>query len=238
VLEKYYAGVYWLNRQESVTACARRAESYLRQIAPLDPTWTHWFLTANTLEEALKLRIAPCAATLEALFRQKEHQWMQGSYMLHLWNGDPSHNGTRTNFSCGSSSHFVSNACVLEVPLPARSHTGERIVNAATMAQALRAMALAWEPDWGVVMSQAHRSQIHPEALPPVLVGWVTYLARHRGTVPPLPAPVRVEPVEDLGTLITLTPERFTASNPAHVELAAQVRERLEQAGLLAPPQP
>jgi len=88
-------------------------------------------------------------------------------------------------------------------------------------------------------MSHSHREMVRKDGkLPPVLVGWATYLSRRRGPVPPLPAPVRVEPVEDLGTLITLTPERFTAENPAHVELAAHVRALLDQAGLLAPAQP
>ncbi|WXH32803.1 hypothetical protein WA016_06799 [Myxococcus stipitatus] len=53
--------------------------------------------------------------------------------------------------------------------------------------------------------------------------------------VPSLPAPVRVELVEGKGTLIILTPERFTASNPDHVALAEQVRELLDRAGLLKP---
>jgi hypothetical protein len=44
---------------------------------------------------------------------------------------------------------------------------------------------------------------------------------------------VRIEPVEDKGTLIILTPERFTASNPEHVALAERVRELLDRAGLL-----
>ena len=35
-----------------------------------------------------------------------------------------------------------------------------------------------------------------------------------------------------------LTPERFTASNPAHVELARDVSERLARAGLLTPLRP
>jgi hypothetical protein len=46
---------------------------------------------------------------------------------------------------------------------------------------------------------------------------------------------VRVEPVEDKGTLVILTPERFTASNPEHVALAATVQELLGRAGLLKP---
>ena len=46
-------------------------------------------------------------------------------------------------------------------------------------------------------------------------------------------APVRIEPVEDRGTLIILTPERFTVANPEHVALARRVRERLTRAGLM-----
>ncbi len=49
---------------------------------------------------------------------------------------------------------------------------------------------------------------------------------------------LRIEPVEDKGTLVILTPERFTASNPEHVALAARVHELLDQAGLLRPVQP
>ncbi|RKH25166.1 hypothetical protein D7V77_18650 [Corallococcus sp. CA041A] len=44
---------------------------------------------------------------------------------------------------------------------------------------------------------------------------------------------MRIEPVEDRGSLIILTPERFTVANPEHVALARQVRELLAQAGLM-----
>jgi hypothetical protein len=49
---------------------------------------------------------------------------------------------------------------------------------------------------------------------------------------------VRIDPVEDKGTLVILTPERFTASNPEHAALAARVHELLNRAGLLRPLQP
>jgi Immunity protein 52 len=238
VTERYYAGVYWVNRFETSQGCARRAETYFRLLASLDPTWAHWFGKTDTLEEALKLRIDPVAATFEALFDEKEYQLPVDGYSLGLWNGEQHPGATRTNFACGISSRFLSNACVLNPPTPARSPHGERIVNASTMTQVLRAMAIAWEPDWGVVMSQAFLDQIFPGKLPPVLVGWITYVSSRRGPIPDLPAPVHVEPVENLGTLITLTPERFTADNPAHVELAAHVRSLLDQAGLLASAQP
>jgi hypothetical protein len=66
-------------------------------------------------------------------------------------------------------------------------------------------------------------------------VGWVTYLSRRRGTVPPLPAPVRIEPVEDKGTLLVLIPERLTARNPEHVEQGRRVGELLSRVGLMQP---
>nr|WP_255510354.1 immunity 52 family protein [Myxococcus sp. AB025B] len=96
-------------------------------------------------------------------------------------------------------------------------------------------MAIAWEPDSAIATSSAHRDMVTATPKPGTFIGWVTYLSRHRGTVPPLPAPVRVEPVEDKGTLIVLTPERFTASNPEHVALAERVHELLDRAGVLKP---
>lgn len=242
VAEKYYAGVYWRGRKESSGECAQRAERYFQLLAPLDPSWAHWFKQAESLEKSLASRVVPAASTFEELFERKEHRLMDG-YMMSLWNGEHSgstaqfSDATMTNFSCGHASRFTPNVCVLNPPIPSGSLMSERIVSAWTMAQVLRAMALAWEPDRGLIMSETYRDQFWPDTLPPVLVGWVTYLSRRRGTVPPLPAPVLVEPVENLGTLITLTPERFTVDNPAHVELAHQVRQILEQAGLLGPEQ-
>jgi hypothetical protein len=106
------------------------------------------------------------------------------------------------------------------------------------MTQVLRAMALAWNPEWGVATSEAHRDSVTQRPKAGTFVGWVMYFSRLRGTVPPLPAPVSVEPVEDKGTLVILTPERFTASNPEHVALAARVHELLDRAGLLGPLKP
>jgi hypothetical protein len=107
------------------------------------------------------------------------------------------------------------------------------------MTEVLRAMALAWEPEWGVVTSHQYDDLVSEQALPAgTSVGWVMYFSRLRGAVPPLPAPVRIESVEDKGTLVILTPERFTAFNPEHVALAARVHELLDHAGLLRPLQP
>nr|WP_224367410.1 immunity 52 family protein [Hyalangium versicolor] len=115
---------------------------------------------------------------------------------------------------------------------------GERVLTAPVMAEVVRAMALAWDPEWAVATSEQHRDSSTGSADPDTFVGWVMYFSRLRGTVPPLPAPVRIEPVEDKGTLVILIPERFTVSNPEHVALAARVHELLSRAGMLRPFQP
>ncbi|NOK08286.1 hypothetical protein HNS30_04445 [Corallococcus exercitus] len=135
---------------------------------------------------------------------------------------------------CGSyEQHSSANVCVLS--LPSKGEGAERILTAPVLAQVVRGMALAWEPDWAVAMSHAHRDLEDERGKADPWLGWVTYLSSQRGTVPPLPAPVRMEPVEDRGTLIILTPERFTVANPEHVALARRVRELLARAGLMGP---
>ncbi|NTX08639.1 immunity 52 family protein [Myxococcus sp. CA040A] len=136
--------------------------------------------------------------------------------------------------ACGGSSEWVGNSCVYT--LPSKGPSLERILSASALAALIRRTADAWEPEWGVAISEQHRDVLkprRPKGTP--YVGWVTYLAQHRGTLPPLPSPVRIEPVADKGTLIILTPERFTVSNPEHVALAERVRELLDRAGLLKP---
>ncbi|MFY0576075.1 Imm52 family immunity protein [Cystobacter fuscus] len=44
--------------------------------------------------------------------------------------------------------------------------------------------------------------------------------------MPPLPPPVRTEPVEDKGTVMVLAPELLSASNPEHRRSVAGSRRR------------
>ncbi|RYZ14519.1 MAG: hypothetical protein EOO70_07610 [Myxococcaceae bacterium] len=137
---------------------------------------------------------------------------------------------------CGGYAEAAPNSCFLS--LPNEGANAERLFSASVLTNIVRSMAVAWEPDWVAAMSRTHRDLDDPEGKADLWLGWVTYLARQRGTVPPLPAPARIEPVEDKGMLIILTPERFTAANPEHMALARRVRELLARAGLMRPVMP
>jgi hypothetical protein len=116
--------------------------------------------------------------------------------------------------------------------LPEEALGQERMLSVPVVTGAMRAIAVAWEPEWAVATADGLWEQLSGGSRLGCFLGWMTYFARERGEVPALPAPVRVEPVEDKGTLVTLTPERLTPSNPEHVALAWRVQKALEERGL------
>lgn len=233
--ETYYAASFWLARSESAEACAQRTAQFFHLLGCCDPAWTRWYEPADSFEEARNLLFTTDAANFQKSFAQEGRQIGDG-FSFGLWAGDTPEETSTVDARCGFADASLSSACVL-TPFDEGS-AGERILTASVMAEVLRAMALAWDPEWAVATSKAHRDSVTEKAKPGTFVGWVMYFSRLRGTVPPLPAPVRIEPVENKGTLVLLTPERFTASNPGHGALATRVHELLDRAGLLRPLQP
>ncbi len=234
--ETYYAGSYWLARHETAEACARRAERFFRLLERCEPTWNQWNDTVNS-EEAQNSLVSLEAATFTRMFSREENRQGPDGFDLYLFAGDTVPTATTVNVSCGSATQAYPQACVLRPP--SEGPIAERVLTTSVMTAVLRAMALAWEPEWGVVTSQQYDELVSPQRMPAgTSAGWVMYFSRLRGPVPPLPAPVRVEPVEDRGTLVILTLERFTASNPEHVALVAHIHELLKRAGLFHRLQP
>ncbi|NVJ08818.1 immunity 52 family protein [Myxococcus sp. AM001] len=230
--EKYYAGAYWPGRREPVEEYARRAGTFFRRLAPLDGAVSQWFEQASSLEEARNRRFEPDEKTLLGLFDKEKYQQGAGDVSFAAWNGVVEGNSV-ASLSCGSRSCHVVDRCTLT--LPPNGPVAERLLSSRILSQVVSALALAWDPEWGIATSVTHRDSSSEFADPGTFVGWVTYLARHRGPLPPLPPPVRIEPVGDKGTILVLTPERFMASNPEHVALAERVRALLDRAGLLKP---
>lgn len=243
VPETYYAGAYWGPRKESPEDCARRTATFLDLLASCDPALAHWYKPTRSRRDTRKYPLMPPdVAALTELFRGGVNREAGGPPIEELgftfWfgNGGGNHDSADLRIACGVYAEGASNYCVLTPPVAGPD--ADRVLSASVLSQVVRSMALAWEPDWAISMSHAHRDLMGEEGEAEVLLGWVTYLPVRRGRVPPLPAPVRIEPVNEVGSLIVLTPERFTAANPEHVERARQVRGLLEQAGLLKPLQP
>ncbi|RYZ42561.1 MAG: hypothetical protein EOO71_07200 [Myxococcaceae bacterium] len=241
--DTFFAGAYWGPRKESPEECARRTASFLNLLAECDPFLSHWYKPAKSRRDARKHPlIPPDIVTLTDLFRRGANRERGGPAIESLgfgfWfdNGGTGRDCADLRIYCGGYSEVAPNSCFLS--LPSQGANAERLFTAPVLARVVRSMAVAWEPDWVAAMSRTHRDVDDEDGKADKWLGWVTYLSRQQGTVPPLPAPVRIEPVEDRGTLIILTPERFTVANPEHIALARRVRELLSGAGLMRPASP
>lgn len=235
MVDRYYAGAYWLARQESAESCAQRAHGLFESLGRIEPTWRQWYETARTFEEAREHPVSTDSTAFLKLFARRKNRVGDG-FRYWLWAGHHADESARVDGLCGSAADWQPSTCVFEPP--EQGAPAERVLTTTVLAEVLRAMVQSWEPEWGVVTSEQHRELVAPAATVGTFTGWMTYFSRQRGTVPPLPAPVHVEPVGDLGTLVVLTPERFTVTNPEHVRLAAEVQQVLNDAGLLHPLRP
>jgi hypothetical protein len=234
--ESYYVGAYWLARQETAEDCARRAEAFFRLLTPCDPSLTYWFAKGWTLDAARKNRFEPKMEEFLGVFHQQKTQGPKGGFSLEVWNGEMDESASSISLHCADTSKWVSNVCLVD--LPDKGVAAERLLQVSVLTRILRGVVVIWEPEWAVVTSSSLRNMQTESGEAGTFVGWITYFSHRRGRVPPLPFPVQVEPVEDKGSLVILTPERFSTSNSAHVALAHHVAEQLARADLLGPLRP
>jgi len=234
--DSYYAGVYWPARLESAEECARRTETFFRYLSQCDEIFARWYEQADSEEEALQREFTPNYETFLRFFHREENQLGKDGFSLGAWTGHAEvGRGGMVSLTCGDASGAYPNCCLLYLPWPEVEPEGRRVVTAPVLANVVRAMVLAWEPLLGVIATDAFREAMRCEGDLRGFSGWLTYLSRARGEVPALPEPVRVESVEDKGTLIILTPERLSTSNPDHVALGRRVQEVLDSKDLLRP---
>ncbi|SEN31798.1 Immunity protein 52 [Stigmatella aurantiaca] len=238
MLEKYHVGAYWKKRPETASECARRLELFFHMLTRCDVSLHQWYTEGRVTRDSPGTSLPwNDREFLEKRLLQGRNRTDLGKkvipelgFRLHTWNQRPDGRSTRLNLVCGCYSEQVSNVCLLYPPI--EGETVERMLAFPTLHHVLESMITAWEPQWGLVTTQDTRDALNPDPSE-VDIGWITYLAREQGTVPPLPAPVSIQPVGSLGMLIILTPERFSASNPEHIALGRRVRELLARAGLL-----
>lgn len=229
--ETYHAAAYWGCRPESALQCARRAETFFRLLSRCDPTYARWYEQNNSAERVLQFE--PTSDTFVRFFGQKKYQvWEDEGFSFGAWTGHVEDDrGGMVTLSCGLRAEVAPNNVLLY--FPSDGEELERLLTLPVLTGVMRAMALAWEPDWAVVASDDFRDCLSQQGSAGTFVGWLTYFSRQWGEVPALPEPARVEPVEDKGTLVILGPERLSAANPEHVSLGRRVQQVLEEHGLL-----
>ncbi|WP_434380453.1 Imm52 family immunity protein [Melittangium boletus] len=237
MLEDYYLGAYWGPREEGALDCARRAEAFLQTLARCDPSLSRWYFGGRGVPRGLPGHPVDLdVKALEELFLKSRIRGDASHAVIErlgfgqiLWNAKK--DATFLHLTCGGYSSWGSpNSCLL---MPTRaSPLRERLLTAPVVTDILTGMVTAWDPDFAMASSSEMVEQLEKGDFE-VRVGWLTYLSRRLGRLPPLPAPVRIEPVGEQGWLLVLSPEPLTARNPEHVALCARVRELLDRVGLI-----
>ncbi|RKH53715.1 hypothetical protein D7Y23_02870 [Corallococcus sp. AB050B] len=235
--DSFFVGAYWGARKESPEECASRAAILFERLAACDPLLVHWYKSVRSRKGTKKLSVMTTdVSVLTDLFRRGTNR--EGGHVFEelgfsVWFlNESAPDDVDLRLHCGDYAGGAPNSCFLSLPF--EGPNAERLSTPSVLEAVMRGMVAAYEPEWSAAMSDYHREMDDPDNKTNAWVGWVTYFSKQRGTVPPLPAPVRIEPVEDKGTLIVLTPERFTVANPEHVALARRVRELLTRAGLIS----
>jgi Immunity protein 52 len=235
-MELFQAGAHWGGRRESAEACARRVEVLFRQLGRCDPAYARWFEYAYSRRHALQLPFEPTSETFLRFFERRKYRLGREVFTFEAWTGQEQRGrGGMLSFTCGSNEPFYPNGCLLH--LPREEPAASRVLTVAGLTEVVRAMVLAWDPDGCVVIPEGDQGARKVMEAGGQCLGWLTYISDRRGRVPSLPRPARVARLEDQGTLIILTPKRFSLEDPAQAALAGRVRERLEKAGLLPSPQ-
>lgn len=229
--ETYGIKAYWAHRPESAEECALRAERFFCLLAECHPDLTRWYEKSSSARKALQLGFEPSRETFMRFFGREKYKSGNDGFHFGAWTGHEARDhGAMLMLGCGSRAEVAPNFVWLFLPEEALGH--ERMLRAPVVAGAMRAIVMAWEPEWAVATADGLWDELSGGSQLGCFVGWMTYFARERGDVPALPAPVRVEPVGEKGTLVTLTPERLISSNPEHVALAWRTQRALEARGL------
>jgi hypothetical protein len=233
-MEFFQAGAHWGCRQENAEACARRVVVFLQRLGRCDPEYAQWYEYGYSRRHSLQHPVEPTVEAFRRYFSRRKFRLGNDGFLFDAWTGQEQRGrGGLLNFTCGAGVPLYPNGCQLY--LPRAEETVKRVLTVPVLTEVVRAMVVAWAPDGCAVISEEDVAAKKAVTDYKPCMGWLTYFSHQRGRVPPLPESVRVEPMEDKGSLIILTPELFSWENPEHAALANEVRERLEQAGLLPP---
>lgn len=239
--EDYYLGAYWGPRKETAMECARRAVLLFHMLARCDPTFAQWYRGGPGAPRDLPGHPVRAEETeWEQLFLRGRNRTDMGKEIIedlgfrqHVWNAKREQ--TRVELHCGEYSPWgAGNTCLIYPP--EEGPVQQRILSAPVLAEVLTSVATAWDPDYAMA-GTIEMVRLVRKRKREVKVGWLTYLSRRLGRLPPLPAPVRIESVGTLGWLLVLSPEPMTESNPEHVAFTARVHELLDRAGLIERPE-
>lgn len=229
--ENYSIGVFWKVRQETAEAAADKLSKVFPCLIAEDPrlsTWYHRYKKPSALD----------ADSLKNLLLKGQHYTSEGYLIPELGFGTSlfsffqDEQDVHLGVHCGEDALPPANwnDCVLRLP--------EQYVKETPISRWVTWMACLvdiWQPDHGALAPSKYW-QLAPK-MPrwTPRIGWMTYLRIRPDDLAFLSPDYIVRPMGEAGCLIIVTEERFTVSNPEHVEKANGLVQLLQARNLLKP---
>lgn len=237
---------YWRPRRESTHECAVRLGRMLDGLAKAHPAFAHWNKKAYSLAAADKPAWAmpPNVDELVDVFEKGRQYkdvprdpWPEMGYSVSAWNGLDRPYGSSLTVRPGSYGDWIPFPNTVGLSLNPAGPGNSDLINVVTLKPALLSVAMAWEPDYAVVVPWDYWPRSFGDhEYPNLRSGWMTYLAPKyvpRIAAPPLAI---AESVPGGGLLLLATEEQFDMENPAHLAAAAAVQAALEPLQGMVPP--
>jgi Immunity protein 52 len=235
--EVNHVKAYWGPREETTHDCAVRLARMLEELAEAHPAFSHWNKQAYSRAAANKPAWAmpPDIDELTKVFEKGRQfkdrpriPWPEMGYRVPAWNGlDPPYGAS---LSVGPGTYTASRSFpnTIDLGLNRAGPDNTDLINVAVLKPALRSVAMAWEPDYAVVVPWAYWPQAFGgDGYPQLRSGWMTYLApQYADQIIPPPAAI-VEPMPNGRILLLATEEPFDMENPAHLAVAVAVQTAL-----------
>jgi hypothetical protein len=231
--DPFYAAVYWGARQEPRDVCAARICAALNELRSVNDQFQNWYKQGRSRKESLQHDILIEIGAIDRLLAAGVNRTDIGKnpipelgFSLSFWNGGPENGAISLMLRCGVYDIRIGNAVVLN--LPRDGEQAKDVIRFDTMSQILEIFARHFVPDWGTVNSTRLRNSVLniPKEMPQV--GWLTYLSRTFGEVPPCPD-YELITIAELGTLIVTTREVFSVDDPKHVRSVMAAAEAVHR---------
>lgn len=231
-MESYFAGFYWGSRAEMREACAGRVLHMLQLLEDVDPAFRDLVYVGTSMAKpagapvCMRLDAIGQALRFEATSADLGFRWaaMTRSQVMSI--------GVQCGGYCENMAG-IKNRVTITLP-PPDDELSRSILAMATLRKVATAIALSFQPDWGVVTNHRALSKMRVDPAMPY-VGWLSYLSKSRGKLPMLPGGVEVEHVGDTGTMLLISGRGFSVEQDSQLHLAQDLQDALLRAGLLRP---
>jgi hypothetical protein len=219
--EHFKIAAYWMARRETADVCVDRLCRFLADLEGCSPAFATWYALGRSRKGALKqqINVSDREYMLSALNKGRNKRDADGAVIDDLgfgvgfWNGGAGGSDVGLMIRCGLYSAKLVNAITIDLDdLPGAGAFAESAICV------LRALALAWEPDWAGVMSAASMKAREFNARTP-FIDWLVYVPRDVRDVPP---PAALVPVPNRGSIVVTRPTPPSEDAPI---LLCQVEE-------------